>query len=59
MDSANKALKARVAELRQSAATETNLDLTEQLWQARGKDCGPSAPASDDPLALVLAKIAQ
>ena len=59
VDSANKALKARVAELRQNAATEANLDLTEQLWQARGKDCGSSTPASDDPLALVLAKIAQ
>jgi len=59
LDSANKALKARVAELRQNAATETNLDLTEQLWQARGKDCGSPAPASDNALALVLAKIAQ
>ncbi len=59
VDAANKALKARVEELRQNAATETNLDLTEQLWKARGKDCGSSTPASDDALALVLAKIAQ
>ena len=59
MDAANKALKARVAELRQNAAAEANLDLTEQLWQARGKDCGSLGPASDNPLALVLAKIAQ
>jgi len=59
VDAANKALKARVRELRQNAATEGNLDLTEHLWQARGKDCGSSTPASDDPLALVLAKIDQ
>jgi tetratricopeptide (TPR) repeat protein len=59
VDSANKALKARVADLRQNAAAEANLDLTEQLWQARGKDCGSSVPSSDDPLALLLAKIAQ
>lgn len=59
VDSANKALKARVAELRQNAATEANLDLTERLWQARGKDCTPSVPASEDPLVLLLAKIAQ
>lgn len=59
VDSASKALKARVPELRQNAATEANLDLTEQLWQARGKDCASSVPASDDPLALLLAKIAQ
>lgn len=57
VDSAKKALKARVAELRQNAATEANLDLTEQLWQARGKDCSSSAP--DNALALLLAKIAQ
>jgi len=59
VDAANKALKARVAALRQNAATEANLDLTERLWQARGKDCGSSTPGSDDPLALVLAKIDQ
>jgi tetratricopeptide (TPR) repeat protein len=59
LDSANKALKARVAELRQNAATEANLDLTEQLWQARVKECGSSRPTSDDALALVLTKIAQ
>ena len=59
VDSANKALKARVTELRQNAAAEANLDLTEQLWQARGKDCGASGAVSDNALALVLAKIAQ
>jgi len=58
VQSANTALQARVTELRQNAATESNLQLTERLWQARGKDC-PSSSASDDALALVLAKIAQ
>ena len=38
LDAANKALKARVAESRQNAATEANLDLTEQLWQVRAED---------------------
>jgi tetratricopeptide (TPR) repeat protein len=58
MDTAGKALNARLAESRQNAATESNLDLTEQLWQL-GKACASSTPASEDPLALVLAKIAQ
>jgi len=58
-DAAHKALKARVGELRQSAATDTNLDLSEQLWRARATDCGSSTPTSENPLALVLAKIAQ
>lgn len=59
LNAANKALKARVAESRQNAATEANLDLTEQLWQVRGKTCALSTPAADDPLPLVLAKLAQ
>jgi tetratricopeptide (TPR) repeat protein len=59
VDSANKALKGRVPELRQNAAAEANVDLTEQLWQARGRDCGASASTSDNALALVLAKVAQ
>ncbi len=59
LNAANKALKAQVPESRQNAATEANLDLTEQLWQVRVKTCAPSTPASEDPLPLVLAKIAQ
>ena len=59
LGAANRALKARVVESRQNSATENNLDLAEQLWQVRIKQCGSSMPASGDPLPLVLAKIAQ
>jgi tetratricopeptide (TPR) repeat protein len=54
---AGKALKARVSAARQSEVSESNLDLAEHLWQARGKECKPS-PATDSPLALVLARLA-
>ncbi len=59
LDAANKALKARLVESRQNAVTDSNLDLAEQLWQIRSKQCGSAAPASGDALPLVLAKIAQ
>jgi tetratricopeptide (TPR) repeat protein len=57
LDVAAKALKAHVSAARQSDASESNLDLAEQLW-ARRKECKPP-PATDSPLALVLARIAQ
>jgi tetratricopeptide (TPR) repeat protein len=57
LDMAAKALKARVSAARQSDASESNLDLAEQLW-ARRKECKPP-PATDSPLALVLARIVQ
>jgi thioredoxin-like negative regulator of GroEL len=59
LGAANKALNARVIESRQNAATEDNLDLAEQLWQIRFKQCGPPTSPSGDALPLVLAKIAQ
>ena len=59
MDAAGRALKARLAESGQNAAIEANLDLAEQLWQAGGETCASSIPASQDPLSLVLARIAQ
>jgi len=37
---------------------ESNLDLAERAWNARQSGCSTPAPA-DDPLALVLAKLAQ
>jgi hypothetical protein len=49
----------RLAESSQNAAIEANLDLAEQLWQAGGKTCASSMAASQDPLSLVLARIAQ
>ncbi len=38
--------------------TESNLDLAEELWQARAKEC-KSQPLADDPLALVMARLAR
>ena len=45
---------------KQAAAqvTEANLDLAEELWQARAKEC-KSQPAADDPVALVIARLAR
>jgi thioredoxin-like negative regulator of GroEL len=58
LDNAAKALKGRVSAARQSEASESNLDLAERLWQARRRECA-APPATDSPLALVLARIAQ
>jgi Flp pilus assembly protein TadD len=58
LDEAGKALKARVGVTRQSEVAESHLDLAEQLWLARKRDCR-SAPDSDSPLALVLARLGQ
>lgn len=57
LDGARKALKERVSAAGQDHATETNMDLAGQLWQARKSGCKP-APDPDDPLGLVLAKAA-
>jgi len=38
--------------------TESNVDLAEEIWQARAKEC-KSQPAADDPLALVMARLAR
>ena len=40
-------------------ATERNLDLAEQLWQARRSECPSPVPDSERPLALVLDRVAQ
>jgi tetratricopeptide (TPR) repeat protein len=58
LDKAGKALRTRVNAAHQSEVSESNLDLAEQLWQARRKEC-KSPPASETPLALVLARLAQ
>jgi hypothetical protein len=42
----------------QSEASEANLDLAEQLGQARGQERTPP-PATDSPVALVQARLAQ
>ena len=58
LDTAATALKAHVSAAHESEASESNLDLAEQLWQARKKEC-KSPPGVDSPLALVLARLAQ
>jgi tetratricopeptide (TPR) repeat protein len=58
LDNAAKTLAAHVGVVHQSEVAESNLDLAEQLWQARKKEC-KSPPAANTPLALVLAKLAQ
>lgn len=58
LDEAARALKAHVSAAHQSEVSESNLDLAEQLWQARKKEC-KSPPPADSPLALVLARLAQ
>jgi tetratricopeptide (TPR) repeat protein len=58
LDRAGKTLAAHVSASRQSEASESNLDLAEQLWQVRRQECTPIPPA-DSALALVLARLAQ
>ncbi len=58
IDSAEAALSRRVAASGQTEAAETNLDVADKLWQAGKADCKPPV-AADDPLQLVLAKVAQ
>jgi len=57
-DQAGKALKAHVSAAHESDVAESNLDLSEQLWQLRRRECQPP-PAPDSPLALVMARLAQ
>lgn len=59
VDKANRVLKRRVKAYQQDDATETNIELAEQLWQARTKHCKQAITAPEEPLALVLAKAAQ
>lgn len=56
---ASGALKSRVRAGRESEAADDDLELAEELWQARKKFCHEPAPASAEPLALVLDKLAQ
>jgi tetratricopeptide (TPR) repeat protein len=55
---AGAALEARVSATQQSEVSESNVDLAEQLWQARKREC-KSPPAIDSPLNLVLSRLAQ
>ncbi len=59
LDQASKALKRPVPANRQSEASELNVDLAEQIWQARKKDCPLPDAEPGDPLVLVLKKVSQ
>ncbi len=54
---ATRALKTHGTAGQQIERSEANLDLAEQLWQLRKREC--SSGAMDTPLALVMARLAQ
>jgi Flp pilus assembly protein TadD len=58
LDDAAKTLKSGPYAGHQGAVAESNLDLAEQLWQFRGKDC-TQPPLKNSPLALVLERLAR
>jgi tetratricopeptide (TPR) repeat protein len=58
LDEAGTAMKAHVSAAHKSEVSESDLDLAEQIWQARKREC-KSPPAVDSPLALALARLAQ
>jgi hypothetical protein len=58
-EKAKQALMPRVSSARQDEVTETNLELAEQMWQARARECQQSPSESEEPLVLVIAKLAQ
>lgn len=60
LEPARKSLAARVPAGKLDSAAEADLDLAEQLWQARTAACGPAPPQpTEQALALVLQKAAQ
>ncbi|MGD1091928.1 MAG: tetratricopeptide repeat protein [Bryobacteraceae bacterium] len=58
LDEAAKAVKRAVPASRQGEVSEMDIDLAEQIWQARKKDCKQES-AVPEALDLVLAKLAQ
>jgi tetratricopeptide (TPR) repeat protein len=58
LDKAQKSINTHVTAIHQGEEADAYLDLAEQLWQSRKKEC-KSPPALDSPLALVLAKLNQ
>jgi tetratricopeptide (TPR) repeat protein len=57
IDRASRSVAAHVKPVSDAEVAETNLDLAEQLWQARRRQC-KTPPVPDSPLALVLARVA-
>jgi hypothetical protein len=58
LDKAEKESQERVRISRQDKASETDLDMAEELWQATKGICKMAAN-DDNPVALVLARLAQ
>jgi tetratricopeptide (TPR) repeat protein len=52
-------LRGQVKAFQENDATEANLDLADRLWRARLTECKRDISPAEQPLALVLAKIAQ
>ncbi|MGA3203249.1 MAG: tetratricopeptide repeat protein [Bryobacteraceae bacterium] len=59
LDEAQKAETKRVPSAQMSKALEENLNLAEQLWKIRLEECKRATTAAEEPLRLVLGKIAQ
>jgi tetratricopeptide (TPR) repeat protein len=59
VDQAEKAMSARLSAVKMSEAVDGNLSLAEQLWKIRLQECKQAPTAEEEPLRLVLAKIAQ
>ena len=59
LDKANAALTAKVTAAKQSEVAESDLDIAEQLWQARKKEECKTPADANRPLALVLARLTQ
>jgi tetratricopeptide (TPR) repeat protein len=58
IERAGNALKEHLPARRQNAAYEANLELADQLWQARRKECSASTRPAPEYLALTLNKVA-
>jgi len=59
MEASDAILKQRMPRARLNAAVETNLDQANKLWQARKTECKQTPADSQQPVALVLAKVNQ
>jgi len=56
---AQAALGSRIRASQMDDATEANITLAEEIWQAGRKDCKQATTQAEEPLALVLAEVGQ
>ncbi len=59
LDTAQGAFAVKLKPGGEDEATNTNVDLAEKTWQTRKRICAEAASETEEPLALILAKIAQ